>query len=214
MKNKDWQGKIFAVYKPKGPSSNQFLNYLKQVTTVKRIGHAGTLDPLASGVLVVGVGREATKKLGKIVKDEKEYVADIRLGIESKTDDEEGEKERFVIARVPSLSDVKKTIKKFEGAIDQIPPIYSAVKIQGKEAYKRARQGEIFNLPPRKVTIKKIEFLKYKWPKLKIKIVTGPGVYVRALARDLGQELKVGAYLFDLKRTRVGKFTIDDAVNF
>ena len=199
---------IFAVYKPKGPTSHDIINKLRRETGVRKIGHAGTLDPLASGVLVVGVGREATKQLGAIVKKEKEYLAKIRLGMTSTTDDEEGTKtEVRIVGKIPTLGEIKKAVAKFKGEILQTPPIYSAIKVKGKEAYKLARQGQAPELKPRKALIKEIETLKYEWPYLEINVVTGPGVYIRALARDLGKELKVGGYLAELERTRVGEFT-------
>lgn len=204
---------IFAVYKPKGPTSHDIINQLRKKTGVKKIGHAGTLDPLASGVLVVGIGREATKKLGSIVKKEKEYLAKIRLGMESTTDDEEGEKTKTKIPKPPKFEEVQEAVAKFEGQIPQTPPIYSAIKVQGQEAYKLARKGQTPKLEPRKVLIKEIEVLNYKWPYLKLRAVTGPGVYIRSLARDIGQALKTGGYLADLERTRVGDFTKEKTIN-
>ena len=204
---------IFAVYKPKGPTSNDILQKLRRITGVKKIGHAGTLDPLASGVLVVGVGREATKRLGEVVKKEKEYIARIKLGETSTTDDEEGEKTKVKVPKIPNLEEIQKAIANFKGEILQTPPIYSAVKIKGQEAYKLARKGQKPKLEPRKVLIKEIEILGYKWPYLKLRVVTGPGVYIRSLARDLGRELKTGGYLADLERTRVGDFTKEEAVD-
>lgn len=207
---------IFAVYKPKGPTSHDIIDKLRKKTGVKKIGHAGTLDPLASGVLVVGVGREATKQLGNIVKKEKEYLAKIRLGMTSTTDDEEGEKVVVVALsnakRLLKVPEVEKAVLKFRGEILQTPPIYSAVKVKGKEAYKLARKGQTPKLKPRKVLIKEIEILNYKWPYLKLRVVTGPGVYIRALARDIGKTLKTGGYLAELERTRVGDFTKENAV--
>lgn len=208
-----WPSKgIFAIYKPKGLTSNDVLNQLRRRTGIKKVGHAGTLDPLASGVLVVGVGREATKQLGTIVKKEKEYLAKIRLGMTSTTDDEEGEKTEIEVVKVLTLEEIQKVVAKFEGGILQTPPIYSAVKISGQEAYKLARKGQIPKLEPRQVEIKKIDILKYQWPFLSLRVVTGPGVYIRSLARDIGKELKTGAYLAELERTRVGNFTKENTV--
>lgn len=201
------EAKLFAVYKPRGITSNGVLNILRRFYGTKKIGHAGTLDPLAKGVLVVAVGREATKKLWEWVKKEKEYLATIRLGIESVTDDAEGIKTKFNVQKKPTKEEIKMALKKFEGIISQIPPIYSAIKIKGKEAYKFARKGQEVILKPRKAEIKKIILLKYHWPYLKLKVITGPGVYIRSLARDLGKKLKTGGYLFNLERTRVGDFT-------
>lgn len=198
---------IFAVYKPKGPSSHDIIISLRKIFGVKKIGHAGTLDPLAKGVLVVGVGREATKKLQNIVKKEKEYLAVIKLGVISATDDEEGDKTVQQVLRKSKIDEIKKVLSKFKGKISQIPPIYSAVKVKGKESYKLARKGKPPSLLPRKVDIKGIEILDYKWPYLKLKVITGPGVYIRSLARDIGKALKTGGYLYDLERVRVGDYT-------
>lgn len=203
--------KIIAIYKPKGPTSNDVVQELKRITGEK-VGHAGTLDPLAEGVLVVGIGREATKSLSAEVKKEKEYLAKIKLGETSTTDDEEGEKTVTDIADTPDKADIRNTINKFIGKIKQIPPVFSAVKIEGKEAYKFARKGVKPLLLERDAEVKEIEILGYEWPFLELRVVTGPGVYVRALARDIGKELKVGAYLAGLKRTRVGGFTEKDSL--
>ncbi len=192
------------------------IDMLRKITGEQRIGHAGTLDPLASGVLVVGVGRDATRKLGEVVKKEKEYIADIFLGMESVTDDAEGEKIPHYDGRhnerTVGIAEVEKAVKNFTGKILQVPPVYSAIKVKGQKAYEAARQGKDIQLEPRLVEIKNIEILKYDWPHLILKVTTGPGVYIRALARDIGRELKVGAYLFDLERTRVGQFTKDEAL--
>ena len=152
---------IFGIYKPKGPTSNDIVQNIKRIVGGDKVGHAGTLDPLAEGVLVVGVGREATKKLGIEVKKEKEYLAKIKLGETSETDDEEGGK-TFVSDRKPDISEIKEAIKKFIGNIKQIPPIYSAIKVSGKEAYKFARKGEKPVLLERAAEIKEIEILEYE----------------------------------------------------
>lgn len=203
---------IFAVYKPKGPTSNQILTKIRKRTGIKKVGHAGTLDPLAQGILVVGVGRAATKQLGTIVAKEKEYLATIRLGYTSTTDDNEGQKEKIQDITKPLLVHVKNTLKQFKGEIDQVPPIYSAIKIKGQEAYKLARKGKEVKMKSRKALIKKISLISYKYPYLKIKVITGPGVYIRSLARDIGQTLGTGGYLSSLERTRVGQFTKSKAL--
>ncbi len=204
--------KIFAIYKPKGPTSHDIVDEIRKITGEKRVGHAGTLDPLARGVLVVGVGREATKKLGEVVQKEKEYIAEIKLGEESSTDDEEGEKTKSQVNKSISFEDVEWVIGGFVGVIQQTPPAYSAIKIRGRKAYELARKNIKPDLKPREIEIKEIEILDYKWPFLKIRVVTGPGVYIRALARDIGRKLGVGGYLADLERTRVGEFTKEKAV--
>ena len=202
---------IFAIYKSQGPTSHDIIDELRRITGIKRIGHAGTLDPQAKGILVVGIGRQATKKLSEVVKKEKEYLATIRLGEESTTDDSEGEKRKVEVRIIPLEEEVKNAVMSFEGEILQTPPVYSAVKVGGKESYKRVRKGEEVKLEPRKVVIKKIEILNYKWPDLIIKVVTGPGAYIRSLARDIGKKLGVGGYLFNLERVRVGDFRKEKA---
>lgn len=199
-------GDVFAVYKPRGPSSAAFLNQLKRILGAKKMGHAGTLDPLASGVLVVGVGR-GTKRLREIAGQGKEYRATIKLGEESSTDDAEGEKRPGTIRRKPTEADIRATLKKFIGSILQTPPVMSAVKIGGERAYRLARQGRAVVLKPRPVTVRSIELLGYRWPFLQLRVTTGPGVYIRAIARDLGRELGTLGYLARLERTRVGAFT-------
>ncbi len=208
MKKVDWKKikGIVAVLKPKGPTSFDMIYKLRQLTGVKKIGHAGTLDPLASGVLVIGIGREATRKLREIVESEKEYVATVRFGAESTTDDEGGEKEAVEVRKKPTRQDIEKALAGFSGKIMQMPPNFSAIKINGVRAYKMARRGEAPKLIKRPVEVREIKIIKYKWPLLKIKIISGPGFYVRSLARDLGKKLKVGGYLAELERTRVGQF--------
>ncbi len=203
--------RVFAVYKPKGPTSAHFLNELKRKFHITKMGHAGTLDPLASGVLVVGVN-EGTKELHAIVQGEKEYEAVIRLGVTSTTDDEEGEKKEIKVKQIPGEEKIRNVLQEFVGIIEQIPPAFSAIKIKGQEAYKLIRKGIVPEMKPREVKIFKIDLVEYSWPILKIRVTTGPGVYIRALARDIGAKLGAGAYLADLERTRVGEFTIRTAL--
>ncbi|MBN1778903.1 MAG: tRNA pseudouridine(55) synthase TruB [Candidatus Buchananbacteria bacterium] len=201
---------IIAINKPVGPTSNDIVQQVKKITGQK-VGHAGTLDPLASGVLVLGIGREATKKLSEVVKKEKEYVAEIFLGANSTTDDQEGEKTIVEAKNQPTEEQIVLILKEFVGQIQQTPPVYSAIKIKGQEAYKLARKGRSVDLKSRPVEIKQIELLKYNYPLLKIKVVSGPGVYIRSLARDIGKKLGSGGYLFSLVRTRVGQYKIEQA---
>lgn len=208
MRKVDWKKTkgIIAVIKPKGPTSFDIISKLRKLTGIKKIGHAGTLDPLASGVLVVGIGREATRKLHEVVETEKEYLATVRFSAESTTDDEAGEKTEIKVIKKPTRDLVEKFLSKFTGKFLQQPPIFSAIKIKGERAYKVARRGEDPKLRKREVEVKEIKIIKYKWPLLKIKVVSGPGFYVRSLARDLGKKLKVGGYLAELERARVGQF--------
>lgn len=203
---------IVAVYKPKGPTSHDIVNAVRRITGEKRVGHAGTLDPLASGILVVGIGREATKKLTLVVNKEKEYVVTIKLGVTSTTGDEKGDK-TSIKGLVVSIKEIQNVLTKYIGVISQVPPAYSAVKVDGKEAYKYARKGQEVELKPRNVLIKEIEVMAYSWPLLRLRVVTGPGVYIRALARDIGKSLGTGAYVSSLERTRVGEYTKETAVS-
>jgi tRNA pseudouridine55 synthase len=205
------------------------------MTGEKKVGHAGTLDPLAEGVLIVGVGRESTKKLRFVLEEDKEYVGEIKLGVTSTTDDEEGVKSRVKSqesrAEWPTLEEIEKVTKTFIGDIIQISPVYSAIKIGGERAYKKARRGEKFTSPPRIVTIKEIEILDYqlkdfdevkqsnssivpagKYPILKIRTIVGSGTYIRSLAREIGEKLKTGGYLTSLVRTRIGDYKIKDSI--
>jgi tRNA pseudouridine55 synthase len=201
---------IFPVYKPKGMTSHDVIYRVRRITGVKRVGHAGTLDPLASGVLIVAVGREYTKTLDSLMKTDKEYVAELMLGLTSTTDDDEGEKTVKEGYSRPNKVDIEKVLSNWVGEVSQVPPIYSAIKVKGKPAHRRVRSGQNVELSPRLVVIKSIEFLSYEWPILRIKVTCEKGVYIRSIARDIGEALGTGAYLSSLERTRVGEFTIED----
>ena len=203
---------IFAVYKEEGMTSHDVVDLVRRQTGQKRVGHAGTLDPYAKGVLVIGVGRPSTRQLGQIVEKEKEYITRIRLGWTSTTDDREGQKMEVPPATIPTEQDVRDALKAFEGVITQRPPDFSAVKIAGRPAYRLARAGRQMELTAREVLVKEIYVLGYEWPLADIRMVTGPGVYVRAIARDLGAALGTGAYVEVLERTRVGTYTADKAI--
>lgn len=217
---------VIAVNKPVGPTSHDIVDSIRRalvkiMTKTKRIkvGHAGTLDPLASGVLVIGIGT-GTRLMNEIVEDEKEYFAEITLGATSITDDSEGPitpvaplvpDEANSMLIMPTLLDVEAILPRFIGLIDQTPPAYSAIKTAGVPAYKRARAGETVAMTSRKVLIKQIEILSYTYPKITIRVVTGKGVYIRSLARDIGAALGTGAYMSALTRTRVGKWRIEES---
>lgn len=203
---------IFAVYKDEGMTSHDVVDAVRRATGQKRVGHAGTLDPLATGVLVIGIGRPATRQLGSVVGTEKEYVTRIRLGARSSTDDREGRKEEVEGHTRPSEAQVREALAAFEGVIDQRPPVFSAVKVGGRAAYKYARASKPVELAARKVEAKAIELLSYEWPFAIVRLVTGPGFYVRSLARDLGEALGTGGYVEELERTRVGSFTKENAL--
>lgn len=203
---------IYAIHKPKGVTSHDIIYQLRKLTGIKRIGHAGTLDPLASGVLVVAIDREYTKQLDKLMQTEKEYLAEITLGQTSTTDDEEGEKREYMVDHHPTEEEVRTVISHWIGEVDQVPPVYSAIKIKGTPAHRRIRRGQEVVLSSRKVQIYEIELRSYEWPVLQIKVRCDKGVYIRSLARDIGQDLKVGGYLSSLIRTRVGQFDLESAI--
>ncbi len=201
---------FYGVYKPSGPTSHDIVEKIRKISGVKKVGHAGTLDPMAEGILVVAIGKRFTKEIDNQKAKEKEYIAEIELGKISDTDDKEGIVKKMKVAKKPTIKKVKKVLEEFSGEIIQIPPIYSAVKISGTASYKLARKGEKPRIAPRKVLIKEIELINYQYPKIELKVVTGPGVYIRALARDLGKKLSVGGILTSLIRSRVGEFDIDN----
>ena len=211
---------LLNINKPSGITSHDVVDEVRKITREKRVGHAGTLDPFATGVLVVGVGRESTKKLGNISKNsEKEYITTLELGKISDTGDPEGIIENFSGRRssfrtcdVPKLRVIERVLEGFKGKISQRPPKFSAIKIKGEPAYKKARRGEEFEIPEREVEIKEIEVMKYiSPPHLKIRVVCGSGTYIRSLARDIGEKLGTGAYLTELTRTRVGDYKIENS---
>jgi tRNA pseudouridine55 synthase len=176
-----------------------------------KVGHTGTLDPFATGLMVVVVG-EACKRAGEFSKLDKIYEATIRLGAKSSTGDPEGELTE-VNGHQPTSEEVEQALKKFTGEIKQTPPIFSAIKVNGQRAYKLARKGEIVEMPTRTVTIYSLALLRYAYPELKIRVHVSSGTYIRTLAQDIGEVLDTGAYCSQLRRTTVGKHTLDNASN-
>lgn len=177
----------------------------------RRVGHSGTLDPHAVGVLVLLVGR-ATHLAELLMDAGKEYIVSIRLGARSSTDDAEGQLHALP-GHVPDRLAVEQTVRRFIGRIEQSPPAHSAIKITGKRAYKLARRGRDVQPAPRAVRIDHIEVMNYDWPTLGLRIVCGRGTYIRSLARDIGQALGVGGYVWRLVRARVGPFLLEDAID-
>ena len=201
----EFKAGVLCVYKPKGISSNGLLNKIRRLAGTRRVGHAGTLDPLASGVLVVGIGG-GTSELAKLAGAEKEYLATIRLGVSSTTDDEEGQKTYENAPRQPTTAEIEGVLKNFTGDIQQVTPAYSAVNIGGKKAYELARRGKVVDLGKRQVTVHQLKLLSFSWPDMKIRVVVSSGTYIRALARDIGEALGTRGYLADLERIRVGEY--------
>ncbi len=253
--------RMILIDKPSGISSFGVVAKVrgkmrKELGQKVKVGHTGTLDPFATGLLIVLTGK-MTKKSAEFLKLDKEYVATMKLGYVSTTGDPEGEIQSYstqgaalvsgavqsahgsssasdVVQSthdfssapgavqpvhdplscqdLPSLKTIETVIKSFVGKIKQVPPRYSAIKVGGERAYKLARKGEDFEMPSREVEIYEIEILRYEWPELEIRCAVSSGTYIRTLAEDIGEKLRLGAYLTALRRTKVGKYSVDDAI--
>lgn len=201
---------IVLVDKPEGPTSHDIVAKARRIYGTRKIGHAGTLDPMATGMLVLGVGK-ATRLLGYFTASDKEYFATIRLGEATNTDDAQGEITKAVDASNITDTDILNAVRDFRGPISQKPSSVSAIKIDGKRAYTRVRDGEEVDIPARDVIVHDFEILEIshneKTVDVKVRVVCSAGTYIRALARDLGAKLSVGGHLTKLRRTRSGKFT-------
>ncbi len=208
------KGMFLLIDKPKGITSHDVIDEVRKVTGERKVGHAGTLDPNATGLLIVGVGRESTKKLGFVAKETtKGYEAEIFLGEEKDTDDSEGvtfNKAKGFLP--PGENEVRLILLSLLGAQAQMPPAYSAIKIKGKKAYELARKGKKVELKPREVTIHSIKLIEYSYPVLRISCCVSSGTYIRALARDIGKKVGCGAYLRNLRRTEIGKQKIEKSI--
>lgn len=199
------------VYKPKGMTSHDVVAKLRKITKIKQIGHTGTLDPFAEGVLPICIGKAT--RLIEYLQDDKEYVATVQFGKTTDTYDLEGSVTEEFNKKV-SKSEVLEKLKEFEGEIQQIPPIYSAIKLNGKKLYDYARAGQTVEIEPRVVFISKIELLSFdeENQQAEILVACSKGTYIRSIAYDLGKKLNTGGYLVKLIRTKAGKFGIKAAV--
>lgn len=206
---------ILLIDKPDQMSSFGVVARVRRVLSERagkkvKVGHTGTLDPFATGLLILLVGK-GTKRSNEFLKLDKWYEATIRLGAKSTTGDPEGEISVFDVSE-PDFEVVKKVVQSFQGKIQQRVPNFSAVKINGQRAYKLAREGKEVEMPVREVEIFQIEILDYKWPELKIRCHVSSGTYIRTLGEDIGEKLGVSGYLTALRRTEVGKYKVSDAV--
>ncbi len=201
---------FLVVDKPVGWTSHDAVDAARRMFGVRRVGHLGTLDPLATGVLPLAI-REATKLAPFLASGEKVYVGTIRLGVATDTYDAEGQATRSHDGPLPSEAEVEAALVHFRGAIEQIPPMYSSVKKDGEPLYRRARRGEEVEREPRPVVIHEIRMHHYAPPEIGIEVRCAPGTYVRTLAHDLGEALGCGAHLSGLRRTRSGTFTAEMA---
>ena len=198
---------IINIDKPPGITSHDVVARIRKLADIKRVGHTGTLDPFATGILLVAIG-PATRLIQFTHNWEKEYSATFIFGASSDTDDITGEISKFQIPNSKQITKhkIQNTLKQFIGNIQQIPPAYSAVKIKGKKLYEHARIGENVVANARPVTIHEIKIISYDYPELKLHIRCSTGTYIRALARDLGTALNTGSYVSQLRRTKIGKF--------
>ncbi|HWC35631.1 MAG TPA: tRNA pseudouridine(55) synthase TruB [Mycobacteriales bacterium] len=204
---------LVVVDKPAGWTSHDVVGKVRRLAGTRRVGHAGTLDPMATGVLILGVGR-ATRLLGHLALHDKEYDATIRLGSSTTTDDAEGEELSAAAdgaAAAISDSEIERVMRSLTGEIDQVPSSVSAIKVDGVRAYKRARDGEAVELKARRVMIDEFTLRARRGPDLDVHVACSTGTYVRALARDLGATLGVGGHLTALRRTRSGPYRVDQA---
>lgn len=206
-------GGFLLLDKPSGPTSHDMVYQLRRITGIKKIGHAGTLDPLASGLLIMAISRSATKQIDHLAKQDKVYEAVFQLGGTSDTEDRLGQIETRDIKQIPDIKEIQLALNSFIGPIEQIPPMYSAKKIAGKKLYELARKGQIIERQPSLITIYKIDLIDYTWPLLKLTINCSTGTYIRSIARDLGEKLGCGAYLAELRRTKIGQYLVTKAVS-
>jgi tRNA pseudouridine55 synthase len=202
---------LLIVNKPGGITSREVVDRAQRWFPGQRIGHAGTLDPLATGVMVLALGK-ATRLIEYVQEMEKTYWAVLRLGAVSDTDDAQGAISVVNVSQSPGADQVADVVRRFVGWIEQVPPACSAVHVEGERAYRRMRRGQAIALPPRRVRIFRIEILQYRFPWLEVVVDCGKGTYIRALARDLGQALGCGALVQKLERRRVGPFCIEEAL--
>ncbi|QNN52207.1 tRNA pseudouridine(55) synthase TruB [Nocardioides mesophilus] len=205
---------LVVVDKPAGLTSHDVVGRVRRLAGTRKVGHAGTLDPMATGVLLLGVER-ATRLLGHLMLTEKAYDATVRLGAGSSTDDAEGQLGEPLSTALLTEDDVRSAAGRFVGALEQVPSAVSAIKVDGKRAYARVRDGEDVNLPARSVTVHELLVTDVRrdgpWVDVDLSVRCSSGTYIRAIARDLGAALGVGGHLTALRRTAVGPFRLDEA---
>lgn len=204
------EGEILLIDKPYTWTSFDAVNKIRRSLKIKKIGHAGTLDPLATGLLIMCTGK-MTKKIDELQAQEKEYTGEFIIGKTTPSVDLETPFDSET--SIEHINDVtlKLYLRNFLGTVEQTPPIYSAIKVDGDRLYKKARKGETVAIKSRKVFIKEFQLTEINLPAIKFRIVCSKGTYIRSIVRDYGELLKVGAYLSELRRTRIGNFSINDA---
>lgn len=209
---------LLLIDKPSGWTSFDVVNYVRKiVATVEdkkpkncKVGHTGTLDPLATGLLIILVGKDYTRRAGELTKQDKTYEVTMKLGETSTTGDAEGEK-TAVSTTIPPETEVQAALQKLQGHIMQVPPAFSAMKINGQRAYKLAREGKAVELEARPVTVHSSELTEYDYPYVRFTSRVSSGTYIRSLVEDLGKLLQTGAYMSDLKRTEIANYSLQNA---
>jgi tRNA pseudouridine55 synthase len=202
---------ILNIDKPAGITSRRAVDHVAKLVRPEKAGHAGTLDPLATGVLVVCVGK-ATRLIELVQEQPKSYHATFLLGRQSDTDDITGTVTEVPVAREVTRKEIESRLPEFVGRIEQVPPSFSAVHVDGRRAHERARAGQSVELSPRTVEVLRLQITRFAYPELELDIDCGSGTYVRSISRDLGQVLGCGAVMSALVRTRIGPYRIEDAV--
>lgn len=215
----DFSAGVFLIDKPVGPTSFGIVRQVRRLLGIKKVGHAGTLDPFASGLLIVCAGRAATKMISLFMDGEKEYLATLCLGRKTTTLDPEGELVGETVVGFRSAAEIETCLAGFRGEQLQKPPMYSALKHKGKPLYHYARQGIEIEKEPRAITIRELVRMdgegdvEGEFPELRLRVVCSKGTYIRTLAADIGDVLGCGAYLTELRRTRSGPFSVEQAID-
>jgi len=205
------EGKLLLINKPLHWTSFDVVRKIRNVTKTKKVGHAGTLDPLATGLLIICTGR-LTKKINEYMAQEKEYTGTFTLGATTPTYDLESKPGNFLPFENITNEQMEIVSKQFCGEIMQVPPAHSAIKKEGKRVYELARRGKEVKLDPRKIFIKEFQMTRIELPSVEFRVVCSTGTYIRSLANDFGQALGCGAYLSSLCRTRIGEFNLENAL--
>ncbi len=211
LKNIFEEGQVLLINKPLDWTSFDVVRKIRSLVRIKKVGHAGTLDPLATGLLILCTGK-FTKRINEYMAQEKEYTGSFTLGAVTPTFDLESEPEQFKDFAHLSEQMIRDETKNFTGEISQVPPMHSAIKVGGQPVYKLARKGTTIELEPRKVVIKEFDLTNINLPVVEFRVVCSTGTYIRSLANDFGRALGVGGYLSSLCRTRIGTFLLKDAM--
>jgi tRNA pseudouridine55 synthase len=206
------EGKVLLINKPLHWTSFDVVRKIRNLIRIKKVGHAGTLDPLATGLLIVCTGR-FTKKINEYMAKEKEYTGSLTLGATTPTYDLESKPEHFKSFEHITEAEIHAATQPFTGEILQVPPAHSAIKVEGKRVYELARKGMEVKLEPRKVTISEFAITAIDLPLVEFRVVCSTGTYIRSLAFDFGKTLECGAYLSSLCRTRIGEFRLEDSIS-